>query len=767
MRRRTLLTAAAGSAATALATTGCGPAAHPGPAPATIPPTRSPSPSSPATAQAPADWNALAHSLEGRLVRPGDADYAAARQLYNTRFDSQKPDAVAYVAHEADVQECLAYARTHHTPVSIRSGGHDYAGWSSGTGRLVIDVSRLASVSSDGTIGAGARLLDVYTGLAKNGRTIPGGSCPTVAVSGLTLGGGHGVTARAYGLARDSLTTVDLITADGRKLRASEQQNPDLFWALRGAGNGNFGVVTGLTFRTHDAPRGVTAYLTWPWRQAQAVIGAWQEWGPDQPDEIWSAAHLAGGAGGANPTLTIAAFSLGTYGDLQNALDRLADRAGASASSVSLHRTGFQDAMLLYGGCSTYSQAQCHLPGTTAGRAPQGVLRRETYAAKSDSTPRRCPRPAYADSSAAPRSSPASRRRQRGRRHHRVHRARRRDQPVAPTPPPSPAAPHGCSPSASPPGAPAPRRDPAVLARPHPRRDAPVRLGRGRPDCPDPALTDWRTAYYGSAAPRLAAGRTIDPGRLFDFPRRSDPYRAGWPLPALSVPQLARAGPARTAAEPASGRQIALGRARPLDRAAGRRRTTVRVRRECARSPSRRERRRPRAAGVSSSSATGRAAASTAVPSAKPPTDIGRVWTPMSTRRTLRAGRPQHDQAELVGDEESGTDRHGEDGMVADEGESALPPTRTSSPLWSRKGLGRSTKSRDGDVDQDGDPGGQTAPHDPGDRDDRELQFLRAPHAHQHAARRARGRAGSRTQRRRPRLGRARKGASLAQPLTA
>ncbi|MFE9413952.1 FAD-binding oxidoreductase [Streptomyces sp. NPDC006704] len=522
MRRRTLLTAAAGSAATALATTGCGPAAHPGPAPVTIPPTRSPSPSSPATAQAPADWNALAHSLDGRLVRPGDADYATARQLYNTRFDSQKPDAVAYVAHEADVRECLAYARARHTPVSIRSGGHDYAGWSSGTGRLVIDVSRLASVSSDGTIGAGARLLDVYTGLAESGRTIPGGSCPTVAVSGLTLGGGHGVTARAYGLACDSLTSVDLITADGRKLRASEQQNPDLFWALRGAGNGNFGVVTGLTFRTHDAPQGVTAYLTWPWRQAQAVIGAWQEWGPDQPDEIWSAAHLAGGAGGANPTLTIAAFSLGTYGDLQNALDRLADRAGASASSVSLHRTGFQDAMLLYGGCSTYSQAQCHLPGTTPGRAPQGVLQRETYAAKSDFYTKALPptgirqllggaeeftRIPAADNGGggtivltalggavnrvAPDATAFT---------HRTSRVLA--QYIASWRP-------GTS------GA----TQQSWLARTH---DAmrPYASGAAYQNYPDPALTDWRTAYYGTAAPRLARlKQQYDPGRLFDFPQ--------------------------------------------------------------------------------------------------------------------------------------------------------------------------------------------------------------------------------------------------------
>ncbi|AYG81533.1 putative FAD-linked oxidoreductase YvdP [Streptomyces hundungensis] len=516
MRRRTLLTAATGAAA-ALTATACGASGHPEPAP-TRTATRSPSPSSPA----PADYNALARSLDGRLVRPGDADYATARQLYNTRFDGLRPDAVAYVAHAADVQECLAYARAHHTPVAVRSGGHDYAGWSSGTGRLVIDVSRLNSVAADGTIGAGARLLDVYTGLARSGRTIPGGSCPTVAVSGLALGGGHGVTARAYGLTCDSVTSIDLVTADGRTLTASQKQNPDLFWALRGAGNGNFGVVTGFTFRTHPAPRGVTAFLTWPWRQARGVIEAWQEWGPDQADEIWSAAHLAGAVGGADPTVTIAAFSLGSYGDLQNALDRLADRAGAPAATVALHRTGFQEAMLLYAGCSTFSQAQCHLPGTTPGRTPQGVLQRETYAAKSDFYTKPLPEPGVrqllaraeeftrippgdnggggtlvltalggAINRVAPDATAFA---------HRTSRVLA--QYIASWVPGTAGA-----------------TQQSWLARTH---DAmrPYASGAAYQNYPDPALTDWRTAYYGAGAGRLARlKRQYDPGRLFDFPQ--------------------------------------------------------------------------------------------------------------------------------------------------------------------------------------------------------------------------------------------------------
>ncbi|WP_428934909.1 FAD-binding oxidoreductase [Streptomyces sp. ACT015] len=338
-------------------------------------------------AAAPASWTALAHGLDGTLVRPGDAQWAAARQLYNTRFDDLKPAAVAYVAHADDIRTVLAYARAHHVRVAVRNGGHSYAGWSSGDGRLIVDVSRLKNVRAGGgtaVVGAGAKLIDVYRGLAAKGVTIPAGSCPTVGVSGLVLGGGHGVVSRAYGLTCDSLTRATLITADGKEVTADATTEKELFWALRGAGNGNFGVVTELRFTTHPAPQAVTGYLSWPWSKAAAVVKAWQEWGPAQPDEIWSSLHLANAEGGT-PTVSVAAFSLGTHGELQNAVDRLADRVGADASSVSLRRRGYEEAMEIYAGCSSFSsQAQCHLPGATPGRSPQGALGRETYAAHSD-----------------------------------------------------------------------------------------------------------------------------------------------------------------------------------------------------------------------------------------------------------------------------------------------------------------------------------------------------------------------------------------------
>ncbi|MET9835605.1 FAD-binding oxidoreductase [Streptomyces sp. NPDC006385] len=391
MERRTFIGGSA-AALTALAATACdnSTATTSGSATRTqTSPKRTTAASSRPPVTAPANWTALARDLDGSLIRPGDADWKSAHQLYNTRFDALKPAAVAYVAHPDDIRTTLAYARAHHLHVAIRNGGHSYGGWSSGTNRLIIDVSKLNRVRASGNtavIGAGAKLIDVYRALAAKGVTIPAGSCPTVGVSGLTLGGGHGVTSRAYGLTCDSLTQATLITADGKQLTADATTHKDLFWALRGAGNGNFGVVTELRFRTHPAPQAVTAYLTWPWSKAAAVIKAWQEWGPTQPDEIWSALSMSNHVGGT-PTISVAAFSLGTYGELQNAVDRLADGPGGPgpATSAALRRRSYEESMELYAGCSSFTtDAQCHLPGSTPGRSPQGALGRETYAAKSD-----------------------------------------------------------------------------------------------------------------------------------------------------------------------------------------------------------------------------------------------------------------------------------------------------------------------------------------------------------------------------------------------
>ncbi|MEU3184721.1 FAD-binding oxidoreductase [Streptomyces sp. NPDC006923] len=529
MERRTLLTAAAAGVTAAAATAcsgGVSDSGKGGPAPTRRGATASSgAPTASASAGAP-NWGALAKGLDGDLVRPDDAAYETARLLYNTRFDNLKPAAVAYVSGEDDIRECLAFARTHRTPVSIRSGGHSYAGWSSGNGRLVIDISKLDSLdhASDGIIGAGARLADVYRTLADRGRTIPAGSCPTVGVSGLTLGGGHGVAARAYGLTCDSLTSATLITADGKRLTADAEQNQDLFWALRGAGNGNFGVVTELRFRTHPAPATVSAYVNWPWSKAETLLGAWQKWGPDQPDEIWSSLHLSAGPGGATPTISLSAFTLGSEADLKNALDRLADGPGGPgpASSVALRPRGYEEAMLVYAGCSGLTADQCRLPGSTPGRSEQGALQRETYSAASDFFDRdlspaglRALVSAAEDFTRIPSSrgggSGSIALTALGGAINRVdplatsfvhRRSRILAQYIASWQPGTQG-----------------QTQQAWLKNTHGamRRYA---SGAAYQNYIDPLLTDWRTAYYGAAADRLTRlKRQYDPERLFEFPQ--------------------------------------------------------------------------------------------------------------------------------------------------------------------------------------------------------------------------------------------------------
>jgi FAD/FMN-containing dehydrogenase len=301
--------------------------------------------------------------------------------LFQPQYDSLRPQAVAYPGHAEDVATCLAFAQRYGLPLAARSGGHSYAGWSSGDG-LVIDVSRLADVAGNAAgarVGAGARLIDVYTGLAAAGVTVPAGSCPTVGVAGLTLGGGIGVTGRAYGLTCDSLTGAEVVTADGRIRTVDASHDPDLFWALRGGGGGNFGIVTSFSFRTHPAADCSYAFLSWPWSQAAAVIGAWQAWAPAAPDALWADLHLLVWADGRTQLGSTVTY-LGPKDELANLIDRLT----VAPAAPKLHSASYLATMQAMGGVSGYSQAAAHLPGSLPGQNPAGRLSRESYGAKSD-----------------------------------------------------------------------------------------------------------------------------------------------------------------------------------------------------------------------------------------------------------------------------------------------------------------------------------------------------------------------------------------------
>jgi FAD/FMN-containing dehydrogenase len=204
------------------------------------------------------------------------------------RFRDVTPEAVVGCRSAGDVVAVLDEVRRRGVEFAVRSGGHCFAGRSSTTG-VVIDVGPMHDISlSDGvvTVGAGARLGQIYDALERHGRTIAGGCGPTVGIAGLTLGGGLGILGRRHGLTCDQLVAAEVVLADGSVVACDDEREADLFWALRGAGGGQFGVVTRLTLRTVEAPPGITCFdLTWPHEAAAEVIEAWQEWSPDAPDE--------------------------------------------------------------------------------------------------------------------------------------------------------------------------------------------------------------------------------------------------------------------------------------------------------------------------------------------------------------------------------------------------------------------------------------------------------------------------------------------------
>lgn len=330
----------------------------------------------------PADWKALGRGLAGRLIRPGDDAYDEARKLYIPRFDRVRPAGIAYCAVPEDVAECIAFARRQRLPVAVRCGGHGYAGWSTGRG-LVIDVSPMDAVKAAGgraTVGAGTRLIDLYAGLAEQGVAVPAGTCPTVGVAGLTLGGGIGVVSRRYGLTCDVLESVRMVTADGRIRECDARRDADLYWACRGGGGGNFGVAVEFAFRTHPADEVTVFSLRWPWHRAGRVLDGWQSWAPHAPDELWSGLQINTEPSAGTPVIEVTGAA---FGDPDAQLDRLVAAVGADPASRSAIGRSYLDAMRRMGGCADGGIAACHRAGTLPGSRPDGRYPRTEYTAKS------------------------------------------------------------------------------------------------------------------------------------------------------------------------------------------------------------------------------------------------------------------------------------------------------------------------------------------------------------------------------------------------
>ncbi|MFL6174981.1 MAG: FAD-binding oxidoreductase [Marmoricola sp.] len=338
--------------------------------------TAPPAPSTSTPGQAGPSWSQLAKHVDGILARPGSPAYEQARLTENPRYDGEEPLAVLRVAGAADVATAFRFAQDHDLPVAIRSGGHSYPGWSAGAGRLVLDCRQLAGVSMSGTvatIGAGAALAPVYAAVAARGRALPAGSCATVGIAGLTLGGGVGVLTRALGLTCDSVSAMQVVTADGRTRTVDASHDPDLFWALRGGGGGHLGVVTSFRFRTTAAPQLQTFYLSWPISAATQVIEAWQSWGPAADVRLWSTLKVLGGATHpSGPTVVLA----GTWtGPGEPDLSGLLTHCPRPSAHTTTPRS-YAAAMNAYAGCLSIPVSRCHT-------GPGGDLQREAFGATS------------------------------------------------------------------------------------------------------------------------------------------------------------------------------------------------------------------------------------------------------------------------------------------------------------------------------------------------------------------------------------------------
>ncbi len=316
---------------------------------------------------------ALARLLDGDVVAPGSARYGSARLLWDTRFDAVRPRAIAYCADAADVERVVRWARTHRIHVVPRSGGHSYAGYSSGNGVVVADVSRLHAVSLAGTratVGAGAKLIGVYAALAQHGVTIPAGSCPTVGIAGLALGGGVGYASRRFGTTADAIRRLRIVTADGELLTCDSSRHADLFWACRGGGGGNFGIVTDLTFATNPVSTVSTYRIEWPWAQAGQALAAWQSFAPHAPDALFSVLDLIA-TGPTAPGARAHVVSAGQYFGPESALTSLLQPLTSTGAplEVTTQTLSYLDAVVHWAGCR--DAAAC-----TEGRS--------TFKAKSD-----------------------------------------------------------------------------------------------------------------------------------------------------------------------------------------------------------------------------------------------------------------------------------------------------------------------------------------------------------------------------------------------
>jgi FAD/FMN-containing dehydrogenase len=284
-------------------------------------------------------WGGLSAAIGGQLLTPGDGpQFATAKQVFNTNYNGSTPAAVVTVTSAADVQRAMAFAAAHNLKVAPRSGGHSYVGASTANGTMVLDLRQLpGGISYDAatgyvTVTPATSLYALHQALAAAGRGIATGTCPSVGTAGHALGGGLGAQSRHAGLMCDALTSASVVLPGGQAVTASTTNSPDLLWALRGGGGGNFGVTTSLTFATFPTGDVDVVNLNFPPQSFAQVLLGWQSWLRTADRSSWALADSTTDALGTHCRI-MATCPAGSGGKV----------AGAITSAVGMQPTGTEN----------------------------------------------------------------------------------------------------------------------------------------------------------------------------------------------------------------------------------------------------------------------------------------------------------------------------------------------------------------------------------------------------------------------------------------
>jgi FAD/FMN-containing dehydrogenase len=267
----------------------------------------------------------LRTKMQGRVVSWGDDDYARTRRVWNGAVEHQ-PALFALCETSADVRAAVRIARQHEIPLSVRGGGHDWAGRALCPDGLVLDLSRMRQVIVDrhsrtAIVSGGAKAKDVAAAAAAHGLVAALGNCGEVGMGGLTLGGGYGPLNGQCGLAADNLLGAEVVLADGRYVTTGPDEEPELYWAIRGGG-GNFGVVTSMRIQLHETRHMLAGAIVYPWSEAETVLSRYTAFSATMPDELGVPVTMTSGPDG-QPAIILVPLWNGDKMQGERAMDHL------------------------------------------------------------------------------------------------------------------------------------------------------------------------------------------------------------------------------------------------------------------------------------------------------------------------------------------------------------------------------------------------------------------------------------------------------------